>query len=107
MKVKVPSAIQFGAHLYHLFLSGDSSIAGADGTSYHREERVIVNKEIPEMRRNVNLLHESLHIIDRVWDLNLNEADVVRISEGLGQLLFGSLGIELDWSEIKEVELKC
>lgn len=100
MKIKVPKEIQIGCHTYKICQAGDTELFGERGLVSHREEEITVNKANSPTTQNVNLIHESLHIIDRVWETDLTEIRLSALAEGLGQLLFSNLGIELDWSEI-------
>ena len=112
MKIKVPPQITFGCHTYQVVLGGDATVLDNDGVTAHPEEQIIINNTIPPSRRNTSLLHECLHVIERVWNLKAPEGryvmeDIIEcFGEGLGQVLFSNFGIELDWSDIKEIKLE-
>jgi len=99
MKIKVPKEIQIGCHSHKVFLK-DNTTSDFDGDAYHRQEMIRVEEKLPPTQRGATFLHESLHFISQIYSVTLAERDINSLSEGLGQLLFSDLGIELDWSEI-------
>jgi len=48
-------------------------------------------------------LHEFMHVIERHMGMKLEDNDIERISEGFYDLLVNNLGLEFDWSDIKEL----
>ncbi len=69
----------------------------------HRNQIINIETSVPLSIRNQTLLHEVIHIVDRVYVCRMDEDDLERLSNGLSELLFDNLGIELDWSEIEQV----
>ena len=100
MKVKVPKEIQIGCHSYKVFLK-DKSTSDFDGDTYHLKEVIRVREDLPPTARGTTFLHEALHVIDQVYSFGMNEHNLDLLAEGLGQLLYADLGIELDWSDIQ------
>lgn len=102
--IKIPKQIQIGGHTYQVFykpyLSKDDGIRGS---IIHRKQVIYIEPENPISQQNATILHEILHFIDTIFDLNLTDEDTDRISEGLFQVLSDSFGIEFDWSDIVSV----
>ena len=99
MKIKVPNEIQIGCHKHKVFLK-DNTTSDYDGDAYHLAEMIRVDETLPPTQRGATFIHESLHLICRIYSVTLAERDINALAEGLGQLLFADLGIELDWSDI-------
>ena len=99
VKVKVPKEIQIGCHVYGVFLK-DKTIPEDDASINYLLQDIRIRNDTPPSRRNVVLLHESLHLMNFVFSCRLEEETIEKLSEGLGQLLFSNMGIELDWSDI-------
>ena len=101
--VKVPKQIQIGGHtykvLYKPYLSKDD---GNRGGINHRKQVIYIEPENPASQKNATMLHEILHFIETVFDLNLTDEDTDRISEGLFQVLSDSFGVEFDWGDIEK-----
>ena len=99
MKIKVPNEVQYGSHTYRVFLK-DTSLPDTAGDAYFLEQEIRVRDRLPPSERATVFMHENLHHIDRIWCCRLDEGQIASLSEGLGQLLFSNMGIELDWSNI-------
>jgi len=99
LRVPVPNEIQIGCHIYGVFLK-DKSIPSDDGKIDFLSEDIRIKDSIPKSRKAVVLIHEALHLISIVYGVGLDEEQCENLSEGLGQLLFADMGIELDWSSI-------
>ena len=99
MKIKVPTEIQIGCHKFGVFLK-DKTIPEDDGNINYLLQDVKVRDNLPTSRKNVTFLHEGLHLINIIFSCDLREETVEKLSEGLGQLLFSNMDIELDWSGI-------
>ena len=100
VKVKVPREIQIGCHVYGIFLK-DKTIPEDDAHINYPLEDIRIKDNIPTTRKAVVFIHESLHLINVVFSCGITDEETVeRLSEGLGQLLFSNMGIELDWSDI-------
>ena len=102
MKVKVKSILEVGCHKYKVSFDDTQEDGGWDGTTLHRREEILLNPQQPELRMATCYIHEALHIIARVYAIDLKEDDVWRLSEGLGEVLVRNLGITLDFSNIQE-----
>ena len=102
MKIVIPKQIQIGGHIYKVkykpYLSKD---VGTRGSINHRKQEIYIEPENPLSQKNATILHEIIHFIEAVFDLDLADETADRISEGLLQVLSDSFGIEFDWSNIE------
>ena len=102
MKVKVPKEIKIATHVYRVrydpHMRHDEACYGQVN---HREQTIDIETSIPLSVRNQTLIHEIVHIVDKVYVCRMDEDDLERLSNGMAELLFNNLGIELDWSEIE------
>ena len=98
--VKIPREIKLLTHIYKIrFDTKDLASLGASGLTRHLYQEIILdNNASPKSEVDQIFLHEYLHVIERHLCVKIDDADVERISEGLAELLFTSLGIEFDWS---------
>lgn len=105
VKIKVPQKIRFLTHTYTIsFAPKQLASAGAGGLTRHLYQEIILDDTCnPKSEVDQVFLHEYLHILERHMGMKLEDADIERITEGLSDLLFNTLGIELDWAEIKEL----
>ena len=103
MKVKVPQEFKIASHTYTIkYDPKQLESTGAMGLCRHLYKEIILSNNLPESEKMENFLHEYLHCVERIWVAKLDDVDVDRIAEGLC-VLFNNLGIEFDWSEIKEL----
>jgi hypothetical protein len=105
MKIKVPKQLRVLTHTYDVKLDSRQVFsAGTCGITKHLFQEIILDdKNLPPSELNQVFLHEYIHTLERHFCVKLEESDVERLSEGLAILLFDSLGIELDWSDIKSL----
>lgn len=99
MKIKVPKKIQYGCHAYDVFFK-DETLDDYDGDAIHLAQEIRIRKALPPSRRITTFIHENLHPINKIYNCDLREEQIESLCEGLGQLLFSNMGIELDWSDI-------
>lgn len=99
MKIKVPKEIQIGCHHFRVFQK-DKTIPEDDGNINYLLQDLKIANHLPASRKSVTLLHEGLHLINIIFSCDLREETIEKLSEGLGQMLFSNMGIELDWSDI-------
>ena len=110
MLVKVPKEIQVGCHKYKICFSEAQEEDGHNATTNNYSRTIRINPHLKGRGSylDVVFLHELVHAIGRIYpDVDIPEDDVEGLSQGLGQVFFSGLGIELDWSGIptmKEVE---
>ncbi len=101
MKAKIPREIKIGLYPYsvqtvpHLKL-----MDGVWGSSNHVKKEIKVDSGLPLLELNQTLIHEVLHVISEGYRCGLDEDNVERLANGIGEFLFDNLGIELDWSGI-------
>ena len=102
MKVKVPQKIKILTHTYDVgFDRKELAAAGTIGLCQHIYSKIIVTDNMPPSQRNEAFLHEYLHLVERYLIVKLDDSDIDRLAEGIAVLL-ENLGVELDWSLIKE-----
>ena len=104
MKVKVPSKINFLTHEYTvMFGAKELASQGCVGLTRHLYQEIILdNTTTPKSEVDQTFLHEFVHVIERHTGMKFDDADIERLSEGIADLFFRTLGIELDWSEVEE-----
>ena len=101
MRVRVPKFAKLNVHQYEVEYRPNLWIEEAlRGCANHITQKIQIEPAIAKSQKDVTFLHEVIHIIDRQYELKLSEDDVSRIAEGVADLLFTNLGIELDWSDI-------
>ena len=101
MKVKVPKEIKIATHPYKV--AYDSHLRHDEacyGQVNHRNQKINIELSVPLSVKNQTLIHEIVHIVDKVYVCRMDEDDLERISNGMAELLFNNLNIEFDWSEI-------
>jgi len=101
MKVKVPKQIKIGA------LSATVGIKehirnddGFQGCYNQRTEELSIDAAQSGSQRDRTFLHEIVHLIALNHELNLPEADISRLGNGLLEF-FQALGVDFDWSNIE------
>ena len=103
MKVKVPKEIKIATHTYRVgydpHMRHDEACYGQVN---HRTQTINIESSIPPSVKDQTLIHEIVHIVDKVYVCRMDEDDLERLSNGMAELLFNNLGIELDWSELEE-----
>ena len=109
MKLQILSEVQIGGRKVRIRISEKAlQIAdlAAQASIYDNIIRLTLHYE-GQPRDNVvvfeSLIHEILHIIDRLYMRELEERQVGALGSGLAQALM-SLGIEPDFSQIPEEE---
>lgn len=103
MKVPVPKQIDIGGYHYSVhFVEEQLRDAGDWGEINHRTLEIIINPARLDSQRREALIHEVLHLIEKVFlNVDVEERTIHGIAEGLNQF-FDQLGIDFDWSGIKE-----
>ena len=96
---KVPKQIQVGGHTYTIGLSKDLKDSNSNAAVNHRLLAILIDDDRPESQKIEGLFHEVIHIISHVYGVDLEEAQVDCLGQGIFQV-FAQLGIELDWSDI-------
>ena len=103
MKVKIPKEIKIGVYPYRVIPTPHLKLnKGNWGTTNHTEKTIVLDSALPSLELNQTLIHEVLHIISVVFMCSLDEDNVERLANGMGEFLFDNLGIEFDWSDIRE-----
>ena len=102
--MKVPNIIELGSHKIEVILDGFQEDKVFRGTFSPRGQRMLLNPKLPHQQLRVTFLHELVHLICDVDDIELSEQDTNRLAESLGDILFRCFGLDLDFSEIKLLE---
>ncbi len=105
-EIKVPQSIKIGAHSFTVRFDPQIDADHDRGVVHFNYGSIFINPEWKEKStREVAFWHEILHIIDRTYNRNEitsdDEKNIWALGEGLAQVM-QELGINLDWSEIKE-----
>lgn len=105
MIIKIPKKIRILTHTYTIrFASKDLISYGSSGLTKHLHQEILLEPHHAKSEIDQTFLHELIHVIERHLTIKIDDPDVDRLAEGLALFLFDSLGIELDWSNIGEVE---
>ena len=104
MKIKIPTEIKCGAHIYHVHFDEKILLAKQyTGITEHDEFIIGIEPRLKSTNRDECLIHEILEVVKRIYSIELGHDDLDRMAEGLLDVLHNSFGLEFDWSEIKEV----
>lgn len=57
------------------------------GVCYARHHAIAINGEDPKWMQAQTLLHESLHLVDAIYNLNLTEGDVGKLEVAITALI--------------------
>lgn len=102
-RIKIPQKIQIAAFNYSIelrkHLMADKHNAGFFNPV---AETLSIDPHLPPTERKISLAHEVLHLIERAFEISIDDADTERLAMGFVCFL-DNLGIELDWSDIKEL----
>ncbi len=102
MRTKVPSVLPIASHSYKVLFNPHLLVDERNlGVVYHRLKEIRIESSLADSDKVTTLIHEYLETINRVYGCGLDDANIDRVAEGMGEL-FKALGIELDWSLIKE-----
>lgn len=100
---KVSSELHLGAHTFGVVFDRSIRDDGNQGVLMRRRQKIVVDPTLLGSAKTEALFHEASHWICEVWNLDIAEADVGRLSEGLAEFFVRNFGLEFDWSGIKEV----
>ena len=104
INLKVPRQIPLGSRKFKIGRA-DLRDDGLNGSiSYHQRMMIKIDKSVNQTQRQISLWHEILHGINYVWKMDISEADIGRLAEGLNQVMQDGFRIELDWSDIPKVK---
>ncbi len=104
MKLVIPDKVQIGAHESKIRWSPKIlDIMECKGGSEYRDDHILrLMPHRPVSQQFQTLIHEGIHQIDHVFEVDgLTEAQVCILAGGLCQF-FMSLGIEPDFSQVQE-----
>jgi hypothetical protein len=103
MKIKIPRKIKLGIYTYKIMF--DKTMILVDGNVGEHRPNSGVIALAPHMS-NAGLYqsfnHEVLHHINSQYKLGLDEDAIDRLATGWAEFMERGLGIQLDWSDIKD-----
>ena len=105
MKIKIPKEIKIAARNYKISMPVNLlRDEGNRGCVYWHKQIIEIAPNLSEEQIAVSFLHECVHVIDEhmAGRGGISEEITSGLAEGLFQLLKDNLGIEFDWSLIKE-----
>lgn len=102
MIIKVPESIKVGGHTFAIAFSSDAMDDGHFAKFNLKRQRIELDTSLVVSMRAAALIHEILHAVDFVYtNHHCEESAIEALAQGIYQVM-EQLGIELDWSLIKE-----
>ena len=102
MKVKVPKRIKIGINTYSVSFLADEVLNDNEfGACWHRKQYITVDPSSHPTQRYTTFLHELIHLIEKSYVFRIEDDNVDRIAQGMGEFMRDNLGIEFDWGDIK------
>jgi len=102
MTIIIPREIKIGTHTYTIEFDPNLVADEAKwGLVHYRLGKILISPEHGKSHINITLLHEIIHIVDRLYRCNLDEDNIDRLAQGLGEFMFNNLEITFDWSKIR------
>jgi len=100
VKVKVPDKIHVGAYEFDIVQVPDMARDYKFLGQAHVDNEVIrINQDSKYRVKYVTLWHEICHAVCDTLRMDLDEASIDRLGQGLGAILMNDFGIELEWDE--------
>jgi len=104
MRVKVPQKVQIAAFNYSIELRKHLMAEKHNSGFFDPiRETLSIDPHLPTTEKNISLIHEVLHLIERAFETKVEEDDTERLAMGL-MCFFNNLGIEFDWADIENAE---
>ena len=101
MKIKVPRKIKLGIYTYKIKFDPTLQLVNGNiGEHRPNKGEIVLTSYQSDTSKILTLNHEVLHHISSQYQLDLDEREIERLAHGFAEYM-QSLGIELDWSEIK------
>lgn len=105
MKVKLPKEIKIGIQKYQLeYLPDEIFNENEFGAAWHRKQKITIDPSSHATQKYTTLIHEVIHLIEKAYCFKLDNGDVDKVASGIGEFLKDNLGIEFDWSDVKEIK---
>lgn len=104
VSIKVPPTIELGSHIYEVLFDAAQEDREFRGTFSDRRHKILLNPELHPQQLRITYLHEVLHTLFNFIGVTPPETDVIRLAEGLGEVLFTNLGIDFDFSTVGILE---
>lgn len=104
VKIKVPKEIKSCTHPYKIKFNPRLWIEESlQGCINHITQILTIESALPQSQRDETLIHEILESINKHYRLRMDDDTIERMAHGFAEFLFSELGIEFDWSNIKEL----
>lgn len=100
MDLKVPTNIKIGSHEYKVLFDEREEDGNFRGSILHKYHEILLNPDIHPQQLRVTFIHEVMHAVAHTYSIVPPEEDVSRLAEGIAELLFNNLGVDLDFSDI-------
>jgi len=102
-QIKIPPTIKIGTHTYQVnyernLIANENKL----GSAAHLKQLILIEPEQAKSEKDATFIHEVIHIIERMYSITINDADVDRLSQGIMELLVNNFGIKFNWENIKE-----
>ena len=103
MQIKIPKVIEVGAHPYTIKYDDELvEEEGLLGKHEHKKLTITIYPNQLPTNKMTTFIHEHLHATSLVFCRDhVPEEMVLGLAEGMTQL-FTQLGIEFDWSEVRD-----
>lgn len=88
MRFRVPKKLRVGGMTYKL-CEDTKALDTADlyGQTFHVEQQIKYHGEVTAERQEEIVIHESLHVINRIYELGLEESQISRLSHGVHEVI--------------------
>lgn len=105
MDIKIPIEIKMATHTYKVVFKEHLNLDERNlGTINHRTQTIELEPTLAPSEINTCLLHEIVHLIQRVYGCDLSDTDTDRLAQGMAEFLFNNLGIKFIWDDIRAIQ---
>lgn len=85
--MKIPDKIKFLGHEYEIKEVSANDIEGCNGQTWLKKCLIMIDKDLPQSRKESVLLHEIIEIIDGHFKLEINHKSIEILEEVLYVIL--------------------
>ena len=105
MEIELRGTTKIGGYEYKIQFTPNLRVdQGWEGCINHRDKVIEIDPCVEGYRRLTVFLHEELHLIEMVYECGLDDATIMRLANGFAEFLTGTLGIEISWSALDQLE---
>ena len=101
IRIKVPPRVKIGSFDYRVVYKEDMKLDENWRGSINQRKGLIEIDPRCGVGKDRTFLHEVVHQITFNYELDVSENSISCLANGFAEFLFNSLGIELDWQDIK------